>query len=179
MTKSLEPGGDWMLTLSRWIIRALIALLCFAIAALGVAIVAVALNLDTVYGALHADPGTISHGALFALVMALLAGSAGLLALGVHFLRLLHRIVMSVTKGDPFAPVNADRLRHMAWTALAIQAGSLVMIFVVARFGSLTDRIGIHSDVSLDGLLVALLLFVLARIFAHGAAMRDDLEGTV
>ena len=97
----------------------------------------------------------------------------------MHFLRLLHRIVMSVTDGDPFAPVNADRLRHMAWTALAIQAGSLVMLFVVTQVDSLTDRIGIHSEVSFDGLLIALLLFVLARIFAHGAAMRDDLEGTV
>ncbi len=26
---------------------------------------------------------------------------------------------------------------------------------------------------------LALLLFILARVFRHGAAMRDDLEGTV
>jgi hypothetical protein len=33
--------------------------------------------------------------------------------------------------------------------------------------------------VSLGGLLLALTLFILARVFRQGAAMREDLEGTV
>ena len=34
-------------------------------------------------------------------------------------------------------------------------------------------------EFSLTGVLLALVLFILARVFRHGAAMREDLEGTV
>ena len=38
----------------------------------------------------------------------------------------------------------------------------------------------IQSNVfSLSGILMVLVLFILARVFRHGAAMREDLEGTV
>lgn len=35
------------------------------------------------------------------------------------------------------------------------------------------------EDFSLSSLFLSLTLFILARVFRHGAAMRDDLEGTV
>jgi hypothetical protein len=38
---------------------------------------------------------------------------------------------------------------------------------------------GLHSDFSLSALGLAIVLFVLARVFRQGAAMREDLEGTV
>ena len=37
----------------------------------------------------------------------------------------------------------------------------------------------VDVGVSLGGVLLALILFVLARVFSQGAAMRDELEGTV
>jgi len=38
---------------------------------------------------------------------------------------------------------------------------------------------GLDTHMSLTGLLVGLVLLILARVFRHGAAMREDLEGTV
>jgi hypothetical protein len=35
------------------------------------------------------------------------------------------------------------------------------------------------ADVPLAGLFLALVLFILARVFREGTRMRDDLEGTV
>jgi hypothetical protein len=50
---------------------------------------------------------------------------------------------------DPFVPANAARLRRIGWALVATQ------------------------------LLAILLAFVLAAVFEQGAAMRDELEGTV
>ena len=47
---------------------------------------------------------------------------------------------------------------------------------------NLTSEVESSLDWSLydlDGLFIVLVLFILARIFRHGATMRDDLEGTV
>jgi hypothetical protein len=38
---------------------------------------------------------------------------------------------------------------------------------------------GMNTPVSLTGLAVGLVLFILARVFRKGAEMRQDLEGTV
>ena len=39
--------------------------------------------------------------------------------------------------------------------------------------------ITIDAGLDIEGILLALILFILARVFRHGARMRDDLEGTV
>ncbi len=109
------------------------------------------------------------------------AGAAMLiviLTLGIAFIRTLTRIIGSVGEGDPFQPENADRLSRMGWIALALQGCNLVLVPVV---GVIAERIGEGNgvDVSLDSLVLALVLFILARVFRHGTALRDDLEGTV
>ncbi|UUX98999.1 hypothetical protein [Sphingomonas sp. J315] len=47
--------------------------------------------------------------------------------------------------------------------------------------GVIAEHLGTHSgvDMSFDSLVLALVLFILARVFRHGTALRDDLEGTV
>lgn len=109
------------------------------------------------------------------------AGAAMLvviLTLGIAFIRTLTQIILSVGEGDPFRPENADRLSRMGWIALALQGCNLVLVPVV---GAIAERIGEGNgvDVSLDSLVLALVLFILARVFRHGTALRDDLEGTV
>jgi hypothetical protein len=37
----------------------------------------------------------------------------------------------------------------------------------------------VEGGVDFGGIILVLTLFVLARVFKHGAAMREDLEGTV
>lgn len=111
--------------------------------------------------------------ALILLLIAAMALSA------VLFLNHLRRIVDSVGEGDPFQPANAGRLAAMGWLALAIEGLALP----IGTLGALVaDQVrDATQDFGIDfgGVLLALVLFVLARVFRVGARMRDDLEGTV
>jgi DUF2975 family protein len=100
--------------------------------------------------------------------------------LAAAFMRLLSGIIASVSQGDPFDAINTSRLYRMAWLALAFQLIAIPVRIVKDQVDQLTD--GVSSGdfaVSITGLVFVLTLFVLAHVFAHGAAMRDDLEGTV
>ena len=105
--------------------------------------------------------------------------SLAVLTLYLFFLLNLTRIVATVGTGDPFQPENADRLDRMAWLTLAIQGCMLVLAPMVGVIASRIDGLRGDFDLSLDGFVMALVLFILARVFRHGTAMRDDLEGTV
>lgn len=113
------------------------------------------------------------------LIIGILVLIAAMAALAFGFLRDLRRIVDSVGLADPFAPINATRLARMGWITLAIEALSLPIgalgSYLASQFKDATADFGI----SVGGLLLALVLFILARVFRQGAAMRDELEGTV
>lgn len=107
---------------------------------------------------------------------------AGMLMLCYRFAEKLRAIVRTVELGDPFTPDNAGRLRGMAWLALAIQLASLPIGAVAMWIENATEKMGsmeVTADISANGLLLVLVLFILARVFKTGAQMRDDLEGTV
>ena len=97
------------------------------------------------------------------------------------FTYLLRRIVLSVVDGDPFILVNAKRLNAMAWLTVAISVALPAFIYATHALTELLGEDGIQEEIGFgaNGLLLALVLFILARVFRHGAAMRDDLEGTV
>jgi hypothetical protein len=99
--------------------------------------------------------------------------------LSFYFLRHLTRIVSTVGEGDPFVPVNAERLRAMGWLTIAVD----VVFAVLATVVNLAPRSHGHADgdftFTLGGILLALVLFVLARVFREGTRLRDELEGTV
>jgi hypothetical protein len=123
----------------------------------------------------------IRAGALPWMVLLLALGIA-MAILGFFFFRLLRRIVDSVGDGDPFIPVNADRLQSMGWLSLALQAVIMVATPLMIWFDALPQKPNVHhgdSGFSIGALVTALLLFVLARVFRVGSKMRDDLEGTV
>ena len=88
-------------------------------------------------------------------------------------------IVETVRAGDAFVAANALRLQTIAWTLLALQIFSIV-IGAIARTVSTPDH-PLHLDAgfSINGWLAVLLTFLLARVFAEGTHMREDLEGTV
>ncbi len=106
---------------------------------------------------------------------------AGLAAVPLNYtvLTRLLAIVGTVRDGDPFVPANAQRLQAIAWALLALQLLS-IFIGAVARSVS-TPAHPVHLDAgfSISGWLAVLLTFLLARVFAAGTLMRDDLEGTV
>jgi len=114
-------------------------------------------------------------------IMGALALGAIILMLWEGFLVYLRRIVDSVGAGDPFAPENAERLSRMGWLALSVFALSLPLGTLGAWIAAQVDQGTLDIDFAGggSGLVLALVLFILARVFRHGAAMREDLEGTV
>lgn len=96
-------------------------------------------------------------------------------ALVHRILRRLLAIVDSVRGGDPFVLDNAQRLHAIAWAVLAIE----VLRLMVAAISTAVAMEGEMGGFSLAPWLAVLLLFVLAGVFARGAEMRADLEGTV
>jgi hypothetical protein len=105
----------------------------------------------------------------------------GIVTVPFNFAILKRLLVMveTVRAGDPFVAANAGRLQAIAWSLLALQVLSL-MIAAIAKAVSTPDH-PLHLDAgfSTTGWLAVVLTFVLARVFAEGALMREDLEGTV
>ena len=56
-----------------------------------------------------------------------------------------------------------------------------MVMYLDSTIGDAHDKLKIDTDFGFDGggILLILILFILARVFRHGAAMREDLEGTV
>ena len=94
-------------------------------------------------------------------------------------LKRLLAIVETVRAGDPFVAANATRLRAVAWALLALQLLSIVIGAIGKAVSSPAHPVDLDAGFSIHGWLAVLLTFLLARVFAEGALMRDDLEGTV
>jgi hypothetical protein len=94
-------------------------------------------------------------------------------------LKKLVAIIETVRAGDPFVAVNAQRLQSMAWAMLALQMLGMGVGAISDAISSPAHPIDVDGSSSIGGWLAVLLTFVLARVFAHGTAMRDELEGTV
>ena len=94
-------------------------------------------------------------------------------------LKRLLAIVETVRGGDPFVAANASRLQTIAWALLAMQIISIVIGAIVKVVSSPAYPLHIDAGFSINGWLAVLLTFLLARVFAEGALMREDLDGTV
>ena len=94
-------------------------------------------------------------------------------------LRRLLAMVESVRAGDPFVAANASRLQAIAWVMLALQLLSIVVGAIAKAVSTPEHQLHFDAGFSISGWLAVLLLFVLARVFAEGALMREDLARTV
>jgi len=88
-------------------------------------------------------------------------------------------IVGTVRAGDAFVAANAYRLRAIAWALLGLQLLGLVIGGIAKSVSSPANPLDIDAGFSINGWLAVLLTFLLARVFAEGTRMREDLEGTV
>jgi hypothetical protein len=88
-------------------------------------------------------------------------------------------IVATVRAGDPFVALNAYRLRAIAWALLAAQLLSLVIGAFAEELSTPARPVNVDAGFSISGWLAVLLTFVLARVFAEGELMRQDLKGTI
>lgn len=95
------------------------------------------------------------------------------------FLVKLLAIIDTVRAGDPFIMPNADRLRIIAWTVLGLQVLHLAIGAVAKLYRAMAKQLEMNWEFSITPWLVVLLLFILAKVFEHGARMRADLDGTV
>ena len=105
----------------------------------------------------------------------------GLAAIPLNYvvLKRLLAIVQTVRAGAPFVASNASRLQNIAWALLALQLLSVVIGAIAKAVSTPAHPIHLDAGFSVNGWLAVILTFVLARVFAEGARMREDLEGTV
>jgi len=94
-------------------------------------------------------------------------------------LKRLLAIVETVRGGDPFVAANASRLQGIAWALLALNLLSIVIGAIAKTVSTPSHPLHINAGFSINGWLAVLLTFLLARVFAEGTLMREDLEGTV
>ena len=105
----------------------------------------------------------------------------GLVSIPLNYVILnrLLAIVKTVRVGDPFVAANAARLQAIAWTLLALNVLSIVIGAIAKSVSTPAHPLHINAGFSINGWLAVVLTFLLARVFAEGTHMREDLEGTV
>lgn len=105
----------------------------------------------------------------------------GVVTIPINYMILKRLVAMveTVRSGDPFVAVNAYRLRAIAWALMALQLLGLVIAAIAKIISTPGHPIVLDAGFSVNGWLAVLLTFVLSRVFAEGALMREDLEGTV
>lgn len=173
--------SDPLLAIGKFIVIIAQALMALAGTALAIAIPVVLFLQGKAQAELRAELGnpdfifpTMSIVGLFALMLAVIV-------MAFFFFDRLRRIVNTVGEGDPFQPDNAERLTMMAWLMLGIQ----LLAIPTAGLGLYVSKLMEENDATVDagfdlsGVVMVIVLFILARVFRHGAAMRADLEGTV
>ena len=105
----------------------------------------------------------------------------GLVGIPLNYaiLKRLLAIVLTVRAGDPLIAANAHRLQAIARALLALQILSLAVGAIAKSVSTPAHPLRLDAGFSINGWLAVLLTFLLARVFAEGAVMRDDLAGTV
>ena len=91
----------------------------------------------------------------------------------------LLRMVETVGRGDPFVAANAYRLHAIAWVLVALNLLSMVIGGIGQSIASKEFPLHLDAGFSINGWLCVAFAFILARVFAEGTLMREDLEGTV
>jgi hypothetical protein len=105
----------------------------------------------------------------------------GLVGIPLNYvvLKRLLEMVETVRARDPFVAANAARLQTIAWAMLGLQLLSVVIGAIGKAISSSAHPVHLDAGFSISGWLAVLLTFLLARVFAAGALMREELEGTV
>lgn len=119
-----------------------------------------------------------AHGVMWAM-----RGVAALGVMAVPFnyliLKRLLLMVETVRAGDPFVAANAHRLHGIAWLMVALQLISIAIAAIGQAISTAEHPFDLDAGFSVNSWLAIILTFVLARVFAEGTLMREDLEGTV
>ena len=91
----------------------------------------------------------------------------------------LMRMVETVRIGDPFVAATAYRLHAIAWLMIGLQLISMMIGGIGKAISTAEHPFHLDAGFSVNSWLAIILTFVLARDFAEGTLMREDLEGTI
>ena len=174
MSKSVSSSA---LPIAHLVLRILIVVNWLGGAAIVVLLVAMPTE-RWIMSALDLSPSPEADRIVMGLRAVAVIGLAAILLGNAVFKRLL-AMVETVRAGDPFVAANASRLQAIAWALLALQLLSLVVGAIVKAVSSPAHPLHLQAGFSINGWLAVLLTFLLARVFAEGTLMREDLEGTV
>lgn len=150
------------------------------IAVLGIAILALTATFvwaTPLLEHLRGQYGPTGHAALL-YIRVLMISSAPLAFIAERLFRALADVIGTLRRGEPFAAANAGRLRIIGWALLALQIVDAMLGLTIWWAKSEHMRV-LDWTPSLTGWLGVLVAFVLAQVFAQGAALRADLEGTI
>jgi hypothetical protein len=156
-----------LLVVLNWLMAAMILVLLLAMP-----------NEQWILAAFKLSPSPDADRLIKALQAVALLGLAAV-PLNYFVLRRLIAIVETVRAGDPFVAANASRLQAIAWALVGLQVLSLVIGTIGQSVSTPAHPVHLDAGFSINGWLAVLLTFLLARVFAEGALMRDDLEGTI
>jgi len=172
-----QPASSAALPIARIVLRSLIVLNWIS----GVAILALLIatpNQQWIMAAFKLSPSPDADRLITGLRMIAVLGLVAIPLNHVLLTRLL-AIVETVREGDPFIVANAARLQTIAWVLLVLQLMSIAIGTIAKSVSSPAHPLHLDAGFSITGWLAVLLTFLLARVFAEGALMRADLEGTV
>ena len=150
-----------------WLMAGVILILLFAVP-----------NREWIMSAFKLDPSPDADRLILGLRAVATLGLA-VVPLNYVVLKRLLAIVDTVRAGDPFVATNAQRLQTIAWSLLGLQVLSIVIGAIGQAVSTPAHPVNLDAGFSINGWLAVLLTFLLARVFAAGAEMRDDLQGTV
>lgn len=174
-----EITDNRILRITRWLVYLIMGVVAIAGALL--ALVSIVLpfywteaiaELNTVHPNL--DPLTLLPNLLSVFAL-------GIVTLGLIWtmMRKLLAIIASVEDGNPFVRANAMRLKAIGWLMVGLQVVGVPLAIAAGNAADMFGESDTGWDLSLNGILAILLVFILAGIFERGAEMREELEGTV
>jgi len=174
---SKSPSSSAALPIAHAVLRILVVanwLMGAAILALLVALP----NRQWIMSAFDLSPSADTDRLVMALRVVAVLGVA-VVPLNYAVLKRLLAMVDTVRAGDPFVPANARRLQAIAWSLLALQLLSIVIGAIARSVSTPAHPLDVDAGFSINAWVAVLLTFLLARVFAEGTRMREDLEGTV
>jgi hypothetical protein len=172
-----KQASSAALPLAHFVLRILIVVNWLMGAAI-LALLVVMPNKQWIMDAFKLSPSPDAERLIMGLRAIAVLGLAGI-PLNYAVLKRLLAMVLTVRAGDPFVAENAHRLQSIAWALLALQLLSLVIGAIARAVSSPAHPVHLDAGFSISGWLAVILTFLLARVFAEGTHMREDLEGTV
>ena len=175
MSKSVSPSAA--LPIAHAVLRILIVLNWLMAAAI-MTLLLIMPNEQWIMSAFKLSPSLEAAQVVWGLRSVAILGLAAV-PLNYGILKRLLAMVETVRAGDPFVATNAQRLQAIAWMLLTVQILSIVIGAIGKSISTPAHPVNLDAGFSINGWLAVLLTFLLARVFAEGTHMREELEGTV